>query len=225
MRYWTDLLCAMLQRRAEALVCPVCYHLCQPASPQFATPAITPSFNPGADAHSLTHYGQNLLHFCRSADLVSRILAAGVDLEQRDTDGMTPLLDAANEDDDLSRMKALLAAGADPNAVDDGGRTALHLVVAHDLSEALDLFLDAGVGVDTDAAGRTPLMHAADRCRADMTKLLLERGADVHARDNAGATALHLVNELQWGDERYYLQSVGEVVKLGGRRSRHRSIG
>jgi len=42
-----------------------------------------------------------------------------------------------------------------------------------------------------DLSRRTPLMHACARKQLEVAKLLLERGADVNARDMDGKTALH----------------------------------
>jgi len=147
-----------------------------------------------------------------------------VKLEQRDDCGCTPLLDAAFRDCDPAQIKALLAAGADPRAVDNNGRTALHLVAINRQIEAgVELFIDAGLDVNSrDAGGRTPLMLADIMCHADHVRALLQRGADVDARCDYGGTALHWVarNVLLEGLHpapdalAYHLHATTEAVRL-----------
>jgi len=67
-----------LQRRVPCVLC--CTAASQPSSPT----RLTPVLEPGADVCELTDDGRNLLHACRNVDLLPRILAAGVDLEQRE---------------------------------------------------------------------------------------------------------------------------------------------
>ncbi|XP_023294619.2 protein fem-1 homolog CG6966 [Lucilia cuprina] len=62
-----------------------------------------------------------------------------------------------------SLAKALLEVGADPNAIDDGGNTPLHLAAI------------------------------AQPCQKDMAKILLDHGAHLDARNNAGDTFESLI--------------------------------
>jgi ankyrin repeat protein len=86
----------------------------------------------------------------------------------------------------------LLRAGASVDAVDARGWTALHYAATACLAgENLQLVrvLTAG-GADLNArtaeGGRTPLHHAAATGLVDVTRFLLEHGADAHAPDTAG---------------------------------------
>ena len=57
----------------------------------------------------------------------------------------------------------------------------------------MELLLDAGADKEkADNNGYTPLHRAAQRGCIDVFGLLLERGADTHARTKAGKTALDL---------------------------------
>ena len=59
--------------------------------------------------------------------------------------------------------------------------------------EAIKQHLETGTDVNAkeSAGGGTPLLVAATFGRADAAKLLIEKGANVNARSNDGATALH----------------------------------
>ena len=95
-------------------------------------------------------------------------------------------------------IKALVDAGASVEAVDDGGRSVLHLIadsnlvaLANALTAAAD---DMGVTVDVnaeDAVGRSPLHAAAHSGSGDMVSWLLARGAAVGKTDKLGNTPAH----------------------------------
>jgi ankyrin repeat protein len=72
--------------------------------------------------------------------------------------------------------------------------------VKHDVVDAADRgdvvaigsMLARGADVEESWAGRTPLIAAARLCRADAVKLLLDKGANVNARETCGDDALIL---------------------------------
>jgi ankyrin repeat protein len=91
--------------------------------------------------------------------------------------GWTPLMYGALYGDAAS-VGALLAAGANPNAQNEDGGTAL--MYAIDSEEKTKLLLDHGANPNLRSGeGRTPLVVAAARAGSyPVVKLLLERGAD-----------------------------------------------
>lgn len=122
--------------------------------------------------------GRNALHFAAcspaAADMVEFLLgltAADVGVNVRSHSGLTPLLSfvsAGGEDRHyamtgavaLAACRRLVAAGADPLALDAGGSSALHLAAAnwHD-AQILQFFLDCGCDATAfDAIGYSPLM-------------------------------------------------------------------
>ncbi|MCK4341376.1 MAG: ankyrin repeat domain-containing protein [Phycisphaerae bacterium] len=95
---------------------------------------------------------------------------------------------------DLQRVAALLAAGADVNAVDQRGFTPLHVAATSHNEKLIQLLLDAGADVNAcDASGETPLHVAARHFRLEGIELLLASGADVHALNTRGDTPLHVL--------------------------------
>ena len=97
-------------------------------------------------------------------------------INARGTDGATPLMYAAlYADADL--LRAMLAAGGNPNITSDSGATALLWAVED--RDKLSLLLDAGADVNAASAfGRTALALAVISGQGDeTTALLLARGA------------------------------------------------
>lgn len=92
---------------------------------------------------------------------------------------------------DIDTVRSLLDAGADVDAPQADGATALAWAVHWDDLATVDLLLDAGA--DANAAndlGVTPLMLASRNGSATMVERLLQAGADPNAARPAGGTAL-----------------------------------
>jgi ankyrin repeat protein len=127
----------------------------------------------------------------------------------------------ADDRDDLFRWAAegaageierLVAAGADPNAVDENGETPLHFACDRGQLEAVRALLLAGADPNArEEQGQTPLMYAVVcECdaTADIADLLIRAGADVEAKDNDGVSPLEQCSEVL----RARLQRAAEVV-------------
>ncbi|RDW61122.1 uncharacterized protein DSM5745_10620 [Aspergillus mulundensis] len=93
----------------------------------------------------------------------------------------------------LAEMTALLCAAAPVDAVDQRGRTALHLAVREGRVAAVTTLLEAGANPSIpDERRKTPIHEAAVESNSDILDLLLRYGADVHAADLDGHTPLYL---------------------------------
>ena len=116
----------------------------------------------------------------------SALTVAGQD-PQNDT-----ALRKAAQDGDIQAVNDLLAKGANVNAKDDKGRTALLWVApARDNPEMAKLLIAKGADCNAkDNDGETALMIAASQSNPGILTALIEAGAEVNAQNNAGGTAL-----------------------------------
>ena len=117
--------------------------------------------------------------------------------------GDEALLDAAHRGD-VAAVRAALRDGADPNAAQGDGLTALHLAAERGNLEIARLLI--GARADVHARSRlgayTPLHLAAGGAHAEVARALLDAGADPAATStNNGVTPLHLAARALDGEE------------------------
>ena len=142
--------------------------------------------------------GRGVLHHCvrsfggapccapGAADALRVAIAAGADLDAAGEDRATALLDAAaaldvadarHAAEALRCVRALLAAGADPNAKDRCGTSPLHAAAVRGASAACGALLRHGAAVDAvDTRGRTPLARACEGGHWRTAEFLIEAG-------------------------------------------------
>lgn len=94
-------------------------------------------------------------------------------------------------------VKALLGAGADINARNENGQTALFVYDARrffplpDATKMLKMLIDCGIDLNAqDDAGHTALMYYAILGLSDLAEFLIDAGTDLNIRNNNGRTAL-----------------------------------
>jgi len=104
--------------------------------------------------------------------------------------GRAPLIDAA-KNADKETLRALLKQGANVNAAEADGTTALHWASYRDDVELADLLIRAGAKVNTaNDLGATPLWTACQNGSAAMVRRLLAAGANPNIALLLGETAL-----------------------------------
>lgn len=133
-----------------------------------------------------------LLNFADKGDVskVKQLLDQGASVHFENNDHETALhLGAGSRNIEIVRL--LLAAGADPNARDQVGRTPLFRIIANPTNpDLLNLLLDSGVDVNiTDSLGETVLFQAAMWDDVPTVRILINHGINVTLANLEGKTA------------------------------------
>lgn len=160
--------------------------------------------------HRPFHLAVSNLRFRNPIQTLQRLLVEESDLHEPDVRGFTPLHLAAGFGAFVV-VEWLVCNNANAGAVDDYGRTALHLAASccsPDSTDVLKCLLDNQWGslINTrDSADMTPLHHVFwtynqleynavidPAVIVANAKLLLHQNADLSAKDNKGNTPLHM---------------------------------
>ncbi len=98
---------------------------------------------------------------------------------------MTPLY-LASVNGNAAMIETLLRGGADPNAANPGGETALMTAARTGAVDAVKLLLDRGAAVNAkeNVRGQTALMWAVLENHPAVVQLLIAKGADINAQTN-----------------------------------------
>lgn len=127
-------------------------------------------------------FGNNTLYiYCFQED----------NLEGQSQSEKNQLLREAAGSGNFLNMKTLISAGANPNATDARGGSALHAAALYDSVGAIMILFDAGIVRNAkNLVGNTALHIAADCGNANVVKSLIDGGLDPTETNALGKTAL-----------------------------------
>lgn len=136
----------------------------------------------GADPNQPDGHGATALMWAiPDIDKVRRLVAAGANVNARSTDpGRTPLLIAAGYPGTVELLKLLLANGADLNAKDGAGFTALGLAMLNADVDVVRFLVEQGLDLNNVGPVLAP-RSAYARHRPDVVDYFLLRGLKVSA--------------------------------------------
>lgn len=152
----------------------------------------------GAHINSVDDSGRPLISIAvatKNIPMVHLLIHSGANIDACDKEGETPLMMAVKmKYSDMSVL--LIDFGASLHSIDNAGNSPLHLAAGLNSSHNLaKLLLDKRAVIDAkNNLQMTPLHVAAGNHDAKMLSLLLERGADINARDNYLRTVLFFKN-------------------------------
>jgi len=149
----------------------------------------------GCSADAVDYSGKNIMHLFapgkNNGKTISAFSGYGVDINKKDSYGITPILAAINSKR-WENVQPLIDAGAEFKFVDNEEKTLLVKAIENKNS-SLALYL-IGKGIDVkkkNSSGRTALHAAAGLKGKDWDKiitLIIQRGENVNDTDNSGVS-------------------------------------
>lgn len=186
--------------------------------PALTALAVAPMFGPaGAEESDMATALIEAVH-AGDAGAVTKALAAGAAVDQRDSAKRTPLL-LATRANHLGIARLLIDAGADVNAKDNIRDTPFLYAGAEGRNEILKLILASGRAKldDTNRYGGNALIPAAHHGHPETVRILIAAGLDIDHVNSLGWTAL--IEAVILGDGGpVYQEIVGILVDAGADR-------
>ncbi|XP_067846925.1 2-5A-dependent ribonuclease-like [Heptranchias perlo] len=173
-----------------------------------------------AEVNALDNLGRTpLIHALEkdSQAIVETLLDHGADVNSMDKNRNTPLSAALTKTPlDISVVELLVKCGPNLNVPDNKGKTPLILAVEKKSKEVVQLLLeDQSVEINAqDEMGRTALVAAVENKDTRLTRMLCEKGADVHCSDSSANTPLMVASrKYDSGTKKVLIDHGAEKIK------------
>ncbi len=179
----------------------------------------------GASPQIQEMYGRNAYHEAAetgNTELIELIRIAGGNPLFRDTHGRTPFSLVLGKS--VETIKAVL--GNDKNLCDSDGNTPVHIAVLNKVDSSIIKLL---VSMDyplnrRNSLGLTPLTLAVKNNQVELTKILIECGADPFITDNSGECAVSLAIENNSDILNAIVQTTGNKKDMAGEGILHYAV-
>ena len=159
-------------------------------------------------------------YFNISVAELKKLIATGIELNQKDQQQRTPLMYLASSNCNPQVIEVMITAGARVNETDIMGRTPLMMAARYNKNPLiLEELIKHGAIIDqTDLRRKTALMlAAANNENPQIIETLLEKGANGRLKDSQGLTAFgHLkksYNSVLRKSPAFYMLKRGEQSK------------
>ena len=163
--------------------------------------ALQTVINNGADVNATDKKNRSALNLAcdiGNVDVIDVLLKAGADTNICEAfNGNTCLHDAVIASCSQETLKAIIDHGADMNAANKNGATALIIACQERIISAINVLLQAGgdPNIADSVNSATPLHYAIDGgCSKEVFQKIIDHGADVDAVDSDGRTALMIAS-------------------------------
>ncbi|XP_064312160.1 ankyrin repeat and death domain-containing protein 1A isoform X3 [Phalacrocorax carbo] len=141
--------------------------------------------------------------------VLQKIIDVGVDLDEKNFEGLTALHLAA-EGGHSDCVKLFLEAGADVNAQTQKKMNCLHYAALHGYEEIARILMDAGIHTDAVNHQNASATHIAVLQNFPaMVKLFIDAECDLDIPDNRQQTSLHIAAE-------HGRQDIAEMILIAG---------
>jgi ankyrin repeat protein len=125
-------------------------------------------------------------------EVLELLLSNGIDKNERDADGNSPLIWVVSSDGPDELLESLVDHGASINLKNFVGESALSLACQRGLARKAEYLLENGADPNApNLDGATPLHHAAALGDVALIALLVRWGAHVNSVDDEGDSPLH----------------------------------
>ncbi len=140
---------------------------------------------------------------------VKKLISTGMDVNQEDYKGMTPLMRAASFGH-TEIVKLLIDNNAAINVKDKAGNTPLKHAAWSDDVEIVNILIEKGAGLEVkNKLGTTPIWSAVITGRLNMVSNLLKHGANPNVPNQYGMSAIRFSKTRDEWDVVKLLQEVG----------------
>ncbi len=145
----------------------------------------------GAQVNARDKQGRTPLYYASNystADSVRLLLENEANINVFDINSKSSALHGI---DDEEKIKVLIEFGANVNAINDQGWTALHSILSTGTRNCAKILIDNGADLTAkDNEGQSPLFKAAKEGNVECVQLLIENKANVNEKDKDGQTPL-----------------------------------